>query len=110
MPSDPDIYEFDTPDNHETYGVQMEQGQLSWITNYIWGNADDVLGDLYVRCNVQDILENFEFRNQIPRLSRADALGTLIEKLTSLDVNFSPESALEQETEGLLSEIIGEAN
>ena len=30
--------------------------------------------------NVQDILENFEFRNQIPRLSKADALGTLIEK------------------------------
>ncbi len=26
--------------------------------------------------NVQDILDNFEFRNQIPRLSKADALGT----------------------------------
>jgi type I restriction enzyme M protein len=35
--------------------------------------------------NVQDILENFEFRNQIPRLSKADALGTLIEKLLSPD-------------------------
>ena len=31
---------------------------------------------------MQDILDNFEFRNQIPRLSRADALGTLIEMLT----------------------------
>ena len=40
--------------------------------------------------NVQDILDNFEFRNQIPRLSRADALGTLIERLTSPDVNLSP--------------------
>jgi type I restriction enzyme M protein len=30
---------------------------------------------------VQDILDNFEFRNQIPRLSKADALGTLIEKM-----------------------------
>ena len=40
--------------------------------------------------NVQDILQNFEFRNQIPRLSRADALGTLIEKLTSPDINLSP--------------------
>ncbi len=30
--------------------------------------------------NVQEILENFEFRNQTPRLSKADALGTLIEK------------------------------
>jgi type I restriction enzyme M protein len=40
--------------------------------------------------NVQDILENFEFRNQIPRLSKADALGTLIEKLTSPDIDLSP--------------------
>ena len=24
-------------------------GDLSWITNFIWGIADDVLRDLYVR-------------------------------------------------------------
>ena len=42
--------------------------------------------------NVQDILDNFEFRNQIPRLSRADVLDTLIEKLTSPDINLSPET------------------
>ena len=156
---------------------ELGQPQLNWITNYIWGIADDVLRDLYVRGkyrdvilpmtvlrrldavledtkqavldmeafldaagvveqesalrqaagqafyntskftlrdlksrasrqqlkadfeayldgfspSVQDILENFEFRNQIPRLSRADALGTLIEKLTSPDINLSPE-------------------
>ena len=150
---------------------------LNWITNYIWGIADDVLRDLYVRGkyrdvilpmtvlrrldavledtkkevletkemldkegivdqdlplrqaagqafyntskftlrdlraranrqqltadftayldgfspNVQEILENFEFRNQISRLSRADALGTLIEKLTSTEINLSPD-------------------
>jgi len=40
--------------------------------------------------NVQDILEKFEFRNQIPRLSKADALGTLIEKLLSPGINLSP--------------------
>ena len=154
----------------------MSNGDLNWIANYIWGIADDVLRDLYVRGkyrdvilpmtvlrrldavlegskqavldmkatlddasvieqdpalrqaagqafyntsrftlrdlraranrqqltadfqayldgfspNVQDILENFEFRNQIARLSRADALGTLIEKLTSPDINLSP--------------------
>ncbi len=154
----------------------MSNHDLHWIANYIWGIADDVLRDLYVRGkyrdvilpmtvlrrldavledgkravldmkasldavgvieqdpalrqaagqafhntskftlrdlrarasrqqlrtdfetyldgfspNVQDILENFEFRNQIPRLSKADALGTLIEKLTSPDVNLSP--------------------
>ena len=154
----------------------MSNGDLNWIANYIWGIADDVLRDLYVRGkyrdvilpmtvlrrldavlenskkavlnmkanldeagvveqdvalrqaagqafyntskftlrdlrarasrqqleadfrayldgfspNVQDILDNFEFRNQIVRLSKADALGTLIEKLTSPDVNLSP--------------------
>ena len=155
---------------------QMTSSDLHWIANYIWGIADDVLRDLYVRGkyrdvilpmtvlrrldavledskqavldmkasldkvgvieqdpalrqasgqafyntsrftlrdlkarasrqqltadfeaylegfspNVQDILQNFEFRNQIPRLSRADALGILIEKLTSPDINLSP--------------------
>ena len=44
--------------------------------------------------NVQEILENFEFRNQIPKLSRADVLGTLIEKLLSPDVNLSPDPVL----------------
>ena len=41
--------------------------------------------------NVQEILDNFEFRNQIPRLSDGDALGALIEKLTSPDINLSPD-------------------
>ncbi|MBX7244618.1 MAG: type I restriction-modification system subunit M [Candidatus Sumerlaeaceae bacterium] len=158
----------------------MQPNQLSWITNFIWGIADDVLRDLYVRGkyrdvilpmtvlrrldavleptkkavlelktsldkagivhqdqalrqaagqafyntskftlrdlkarasqqqlkadfeayldgfspNVQDILDKFEFRNQIPRLSKADALGTLIEKLLSSDINLSPNPVL----------------
>lgn len=158
----------------------MEAAQLNWIANFIWGIADDVLRDLYVRGkyrdvilpmtvlrrfdavleptkqavldmktsldkakivhqdqalrqaagqalyntskftlrdlrarasqqqlkadfeayldgfspNVQDILENFEFRNQIPRLSKADALGTLVEKLLSPDINLSPNPVL----------------
>ena len=162
----------------------MSNHDLHWITNYIWGIADDVLRDLYVRGkyrdvilpitvlrrldavledskpavldlkaaldqasvieqdqalrsasghgfyntskftlrdlraranrqqlradfeayldgfspNVQDILDNFEFRNQIPRLSKADALGTLVEKLTSPDVNLSPHPV--QNTDG----------
>jgi hypothetical protein len=40
--------------------------------------------------NVQDILDDFEFRNQIPRLSKADALGTLIDKFLSPDIDLSP--------------------
>jgi type I restriction enzyme M protein len=154
----------------------MTNGDLGWITNFIWGIADDVLRDLYVRGkyrdvilpmtvlrrldavleskkpdviamkarldkagitnqdaalrqaagqdfyntsrftlrdlrgrasqqqlkadfeayldgfspNVQDILEKYEFRNQIPRLSKADALGTLIEKFLEPSINLGP--------------------
>ena len=158
----------------------MSNGDLNWISNFIWGIADDVLRDLYVRGkyrdvilpmmvlrrldaileptkravldmkasldkarvtnqdaalrqvagqafyntskfmlrdlrarssqqqlkadfeayldgfspNVQDILDNFEFRNQIPRLSKADALGTLIEKFLDPAINLSPKPVL----------------
>jgi len=158
----------------------MEQSQLNWVANFIWGIADDVLRDLYVRGkyrdvilpmtvlrrldavleptkqavldmktlldksgivhqdaalrqaagqafyntskftlrdlrarasqqqlradfeayldgfspNVQEILDNFEFRNQIPRLSKADALATLIEKFLNPDINLSPNPVL----------------
>ncbi len=44
--------------------------------------------------NVQDILDNFEFRNQIPRLSKSDALGTLIEKFLDPTINLSPKPVL----------------
>ena len=160
--------------------MNLEGSRLNWIANFIWGIADDVLRDLYVRGkyrdvilpmtvlrrldsllepskpavlamkaaldkakiihqdqalrqaagqafyntskfmlrdlkarasqqqlkadfeayldafspNVQDILENFEFRNQILRLSKADALGTLIEKFLSPDVNLSSQPVL----------------
>ena len=40
--------------------------------------------------NVQDILEKFEFRNQINRLTESDALGTLIGRFLSPDINLSP--------------------
>ena len=40
--------------------------------------------------NVQDILENFKFRNQLPTLSKADALGTLINKFLDPDIDLSP--------------------
>ena len=165
-----------TTQNKEAKGLSTTNGNVGWIANYIWGIANDVLRDLYVRGkyrdvilpmtvlrrldavledskqavldmkasldtagvvaqdqalrhaagqafyntspftlrdlrarasrqqlrtdfeayldgfspNVQDILENFEFQNQILRLSRADALGTLIERLTSPDINLSP--------------------
>ncbi|MFZ3091779.1 MAG: class I SAM-dependent DNA methyltransferase [Nitrospirota bacterium] len=44
--------------------------------------------------NVQDILENFKFRNQISTLSKSDSLGTLIEKFLDSDINLSPNPVL----------------
>jgi type I restriction enzyme M protein len=155
----------------------MTTQQFGWITNFIWGIADDVLRDVYVRGkyrdvilpmvvirrldavleptkeavlgmkknldaagvanqeaalrqtagqafynsspftlrdlkskskvqqlkadfeayldgfspNVQEILDKFEFRNQIPRLVNTDVLGGLIEKFLDHSVNLSPE-------------------
>ena len=46
--------------------------------------------------NVQDILEKFEFRNQLNRLSSNDTLGTLVEKFLSPDVNFSPNHVMDE--------------
>ncbi|WKZ78771.1 MAG: class I SAM-dependent DNA methyltransferase [Candidatus Kapaibacterium sp.] len=40
--------------------------------------------------NVQDILENFKFRNQLPTLSRSDSLGTLISKFLDPEIDLSP--------------------
>ena len=34
----------------------MEQGQLNWIAKFIWGIADDVLRDLYVRGKYRDVI------------------------------------------------------
>ena len=41
--------------------------------------------------NVQDILDNFKFRNQIRTLSQADALGMLVEKLLDPEINLTPD-------------------
>jgi type I restriction enzyme M protein len=40
--------------------------------------------------NVQDILDNFKFRDQLPTLSKADALATLINKFLDPDIDLSP--------------------
>jgi type I restriction enzyme M protein len=34
----------------------MEQGQLNWIANFIWGIPDGVLRDLYVRGRYRDVI------------------------------------------------------
>lgn len=40
--------------------------------------------------NVQDILDNFKFRNQLSTLSKADAIGTLINKFLDPEIDLSP--------------------
>jgi type I restriction enzyme M protein len=44
---------------------------------------------------VQEILDKFKFRNQIPTLAEADVLGSLIEKFLDADINFSPKPVLD---------------
>jgi type I restriction enzyme M protein len=34
----------------------VSNGDLGWITNFIWGIADDVLRDLYVRGRYRDVI------------------------------------------------------
>ena len=52
--------------------------------------------------NVQDILEKFEFRNQIARLSTSGALDALIERFLSQAVNLSPNPVLDDDGEARL--------
>jgi type I restriction enzyme M protein len=40
--------------------------------------------------NVQDILDNFKFRNQLSTLSKADAIGTMINKFLDPEIDLSP--------------------
>jgi len=47
--------------------------------------------------NVQEILDRFKFRNQIPTLVEADALGGLIAKFLDPAINLSPRPVLDQD-------------
>lgn len=45
--------------------------------------------------NVQEILEKFKFRNQIPTMIESDILGLVIEKFTNTEINLSPNPVLD---------------
>jgi len=45
--------------------------------------------------NVQEIIEKFDFRNQLKKLDDADVLGHLIEKFIDPNINLSPNPALD---------------
>src|SRR2546426_5448234 len=53
--------------------------------------------------NVQDILDNFKFRNQLPTLSKADAIGTLINKFLDPEIDLSP-AGIDNHTMGTVFE------
>ena len=53
--------------------------------------------------NVQDVLENFKFRNHVPTLSRSDSLGTLIGKFLDPQIDLSP-AALDNHAMGTVFE------
>jgi type I restriction enzyme M protein len=36
--------------------IYMLSSQLTWIANFIWGIADDVLRDIYVRGKYRDVI------------------------------------------------------
>ena len=60
------------------------------------GNQQQLLADFddYLNGfsqNVQDILENSKFRNQLSTLSKSDSLGTLIGKFLDPEINLSPD-------------------
>ena len=45
--------------------------------------------------NVQEVLDKFKFRNQIPTLVEADALGFLLERFLDSSINLSPRPVLD---------------
>jgi len=54
-----------------------ESTQLSWITNYIWGIADDVPRDLYVRGKYRDVILPMRYvtRQSMTNASLRERLG-----------------------------------
>jgi type I restriction enzyme M protein len=46
--------------------------------------------------NVREILTNFDFEHQIPKLARNNTLGELIKKFVSPEINLSPEPVLDE--------------
>jgi type I restriction enzyme M protein len=72
------------------------------------GNQQQLLADFedYLNGfsqNVQDIIDNFKFHNQLTTLSRADALGTLINKFLDPEIDLSP-TAIDNHSMGTIFE------
>lgn len=89
----------------------MTDINVNWITNFIWGIADDVLRDLYVRGKYRDvILPMTVLRCQAAGQDFHNTPKFTLRDLRSLEEIRADILALEKETEGLLDEIVGKGN
>ena len=62
----------------------MNHSQLHWIANFIWGIADDVLRDLYVRGKYRDVILPMTVLRRLDSLLEASKPAVL-EMKTALD-------------------------
>ncbi len=62
----------------------MERNQLNWIANFIWGIADDVLRDLYVRGKYRDVILPMMVLRRLDAVLEP-AKQALLEMKTALD-------------------------
>ena len=64
----------------------MTNNNLNWIANFIWGIADDVLRDLYVRGKYRDVILPMTVLRRIDSLLESTKQAVLDMK-ASLDVH-----------------------
>ena len=62
----------------------MDHPQFNWIANFIWGVADDVLRDLYVRGKYRDVILPMTVLRRLDAVLEPSTLAVL-EMKTSLD-------------------------
>ena len=62
----------------------MDNNNLSWIANFIWGIADDVLRDLYVRGKYRDVILPMTVLRRIDSLLESTK-QTVLDMKASLD-------------------------
>ena len=66
--------------------ADMSNGDLNWIPNYIWGIADDVLRDLYVRGKYRDVILSMTVLRRLDAvLEGSKQAGTLGERSSGCD-------------------------
>src|SRR3954454_12628134 len=62
----------------------MEQAQLSWVAIFIWGIADDVLRDLYVRGKYRGVILPMTVRPRLDALLESSKQA-VVDMKASLD-------------------------